>query len=85
VFSSIGIKSRLTKIFFLYKKSKKDWENASIFFKKTKIIIRENHAGQDCGGGFQNFFASIAAVILWHGKSSHTQKKRKTQDNVFTK
>ena len=39
-------------------------------------------AGKPCqarlwGGGFQNFFASIAAVILWHGKSSHTQKKGK--------
>jgi len=52
VFSSIGIKSRLTKI-FLYKKSKKDWEMPH-FFKKTKIIIRENHAGQD-KWGFQNF------------------------------
>ena len=40
-------------------------------------------AGKPCQarlwGGFQNFFASIAAVILWHGKSSHTQKKENTR------
>jgi len=79
VFSSIGIKSRLTKI-FLYKKKQERLGKCLNIFQKTKIIIRENHAGQDCGF-FQNF-ASIAAVILWHG-TSHTKKE--TQDNVFTK
>ena len=27
-------------------------------------------------GGFSKFFSSIAAVILWHGTSSHTKKEK---------